>query len=167
MHGISILGRFDDRVADGLLGRKGINGEYRVRVAVADDRQIGGKNKALDAPAVDDDAAGRIDLRRDLQNIVPKLAFHCRKGGACFHTSASPLFEFEKKRRKREGFPNRTFSIPRFAPFPNRHPGENAQVLHIWEKMTVSGINQSLFGFYPKNPDSAQAIRIFRPYCFF
>ena len=76
MHGISILGRFDDRVADGLLGRKGINGEYRVRVAVADDRQIGGKNKALDAPAVDDDAAGRIDLRRDLQNIVPKLAFH-------------------------------------------------------------------------------------------
>ena len=42
LHGISILGRFDDRVADGLLGRKGINGEYRVRVAVADDRQIGG-----------------------------------------------------------------------------------------------------------------------------
>lgn len=89
----------------GLLGRKGINGEYRVRVAVADDRQIGGKNKALDAPAVDDDAAGRIDLRRDLQNIVPKLAFHCRKGGLAFTHRLHLSLNLKKSGGKGRAFP--------------------------------------------------------------
>ena len=65
-------------------GVKGINGEYRVRVAVADDRQISGKHKALDAAAVDDDAAGRINLRRNFQDIVSELAFHRGEGGLAF-----------------------------------------------------------------------------------
>ena len=64
----------DQRVADGLLRGERIYGKDSVGIAVFDDGQIRREDETLDPPAVDDDAGGILDLRRELKDVVPEPA---------------------------------------------------------------------------------------------
>lgn len=69
----------NDGMADGLLRCEWINGKYGVCVTIADDRKIGGENKAFEPPPVDHDAAGGINFLRHPEN-VPQAAFYIGRG---------------------------------------------------------------------------------------
>ena len=70
------VGCLDDGIADGLLRGEGVDREHRVSVAVADDGEVGGEDKTLQPPPVDDDSAGLIDLLRHFQDVMAKAALN-------------------------------------------------------------------------------------------
>ena len=77
------IGRLDDRVTDDLLGREGIYRENSVRVTVPDDSQVCGEDQALDPPAVDDNAGGRVSGLGNPQDLMTQGAGNVR--GVLFH----------------------------------------------------------------------------------
>ena len=72
-----------------IAGRERINGQHRVGVAVADDGQIRGEHERFDAPAMDDDTAGGVDLLRHFHDVVSERRADARQGFS-FHDGSTP-----------------------------------------------------------------------------
>lgn len=67
--------RQQKRLYDDRLRGKWIDRQYRVRVHVAYNAQIGCEGDGLDAPSEDHDAAALADDRRNLQDVLAQSGF--------------------------------------------------------------------------------------------